>query len=623
MSNHTRRSVTVRYALAVAAVIAIPLLFLSSIAARQSGRAIVIKNVRIFDGSAVTPSGAVILEGGKIKSVGKTVIPPDGAEIINGTGHTLLPGLINSHTHSYGAALKQAVMFGVTTELDMFTDHRMAAQMRKEQAEAKATDRADLFSAGTLVTAPGGHGTEYGIKIPTITAPSEAQAFVDARAGEGSDYIKIVYDDGKVYGLNIPTVSKETMAAVIASSHKLGKLAVVHIATLEGARDAIGSGADGLVHIFADRAPDPEFVRLADVHRSFVIPTLTVTESVTGVAGGASLATDPALANALSRADAINLKKAFPTRPGAQTSYAAAEEAVRRLKAARVPILAGTDAPNPGTVHGASIHRELELLVKAGLTPVEALAAATSAPATQFRLSDRGRIEPGRRADLLLVKGDPTTDIKATRNIARVWKGGVAVDRQAYIASIEKANAEAERLRKQPAPAGSESGLVSDFEEEKISAKFGSGWSVSTDAMAGGKSRAEMKVAVEGAQGSRGSLLITGEISPDLPYAWAGAMFSPGATVMAPANLSSKNGVSFWAKGDGKTCRLMLFARSHGFQPAFKSFVAGPEWKRFTFRLSEFDGMDGSDLTGILFSGGPAPGRFVLQIDDVVLSQSK
>jgi hypothetical protein len=218
------------------------------------------------------------------------------------------------------------------------------------------------------------------------------------------------------------------------------------------------------------------------------------------------------------------------------------------------------------------------------------------------------------------VKGDPTADIKTTRNIARIWKGGVEVDRRAYIASIEKMRAETERLRKEPAPAGSESGFVSDFEEEKVSAKFGSGWSVSTDAVAGGKSKAEMKVAPEGAQGSRGSLLITGEISPDLPYAWAGAMFSPGATMMAPANLSSKKELSFWAKGDGKACRLMLFARSLGFQPAVKSFVAGAEWKRFTFRISEFGGMDGSDLTGILFAGGPAPGRFVLQIDDVVLS---
>jgi imidazolonepropionase-like amidohydrolase len=616
-----RLSIATRFTLAGAAVVAIAPLCLSFMPARQSGRSIVINNVRIFDGSTVIPTGAVIIEGAKIKSVGKTAAPPDGAEIIDGTGHTLLPGLIDSHTHAYGAALKQAVIFGVTTELDMFSDHRTAVQMRKEQAEGKTTNRADLFSAGTLVTAPGGHGTEYGLKIPTITAPGEAQAFVDARIDEGSDYIKIVYDDGKSYGLNIPTVSKETMTAVIASAHKRGKLAVVHISTLEGARDAIESGADGPVHIFSDRAPDPGFARMVAARRAFVIPTLAVTESVTGFAGGATLATDSALTSALSPMDATDLKKTFPTRPGAQLSYSAAEEAVRQLKAARVPILAGTDAPNPGTLHGASVHRELELLVKAGLTPLEALAAATSTPAAQFRLSDRGRIEPGRRADLLLVKGDPTVDIKATRNIARIWKGGVGVDRQAYIASIEKMKAEAEGLRKQPAPAGSESGSVSDFEGEKVSANFGLGWSVSTDGVAGGKSKAEMKVAPEGAQGSRGSLLITGEISPELPYAWAGAMFSPGTTAMAPANLSSKKEISFWAKGDGKPCRLMLFAKSLGFQPAVKSFVAGAEWKRFTFRISEFGGMDGSDLTGILFAGGPAPGRFVLQIDDVVLSR--
>ena len=290
---------------------------------------------------------------------------------------------------------------------------------------------------------------------------------------------------------------------------------------------------------------------------------------------------------------------------------------MRQLKAARVPILAGTDAPNPGTLHGASIHRELELLVKAGLTPVEALAAATSVPAAQFRLSDRGRIKSGMRADLLLVKGDPTSDIKATRSIIRIWKIGVAVDRQTYIASIEKTKAEAEHLRKQPGPAGSEAGLVSDFEEEKPSTKFGSGWSVSTDAVAGGKSTAEFKVVPGGANDSRGSLLITGEIRPDFPFAWAGAMFSPGAAAMTPTNLSSKKEISFWAKGDSKTYRIMLFAASHGFQPAFRTFMAGPEWKQFTFQISEFDRMDGSDLMGILFAGGPGPGSFVFQIDDV------
>jgi imidazolonepropionase-like amidohydrolase len=103
---------------------------------------------------------------------------------------------------------------------------------------------------------------------------------------------------------------------------------------------------------------------------------------------------------------------------------------VRALRAAGVPLLAGTDAPVLGRgVHGASLHRELELLVEAGLTPVETLAAATSVPASVFGLADRGRIAPGLRADLLLVAGDPTRQITATRAIRRVWARGRAVDR--------------------------------------------------------------------------------------------------------------------------------------------------------------------------------------------------
>jgi imidazolonepropionase-like amidohydrolase len=85
----------------------------------------------------------------------------------------------------------------------------------------------------------------------------------------------------------------------------------------------------------------------------------------------------------------------------------------------------GTDAPVPGLTYGASLHRELEHLVSAGLTPTAALAAATSAIARAFRMNDRGRIRTGMRADLLLVDGDPTKQIRDTRNIAAIWKRGV------------------------------------------------------------------------------------------------------------------------------------------------------------------------------------------------------
>lgn len=582
----------------------------------EKGAALVFQNARVFDGVRVLPRGTVVVQGGRITAVGPNVSAPAGAQVIDAGGKTLLPGLIDSHTHVFGPdVLRSALVFGVTTELDMFASLETLAGFRKDTADGKAGDMADLRSAGTLVTAPGGHGTEYGVDIPTLSSPDRAQAFVDARIAEGSDYIKIVYDDGKAFGISFPTLSQETLKAVIVAAHARKKLAVVHIGSLAGARDAIAAGADGLAHLFVDQPPDAGFGRFAAAHQAFVVPTLTVLESACGRRGGAALAADADLAPFLSPADSAQLSRSFPTHPGEKTNYAAAEETVRQLKAARVPILAGTDSPNPGTAHGASIHRELELLVQAGLTPIEALAAATSVPANRFGLDDRGGIAPGKRADLVLVGGDPTTDIKATRRIAGVWKLGVALDREAYRAMMAEQKVEAKRPI--AAPPGSESGLVSDFEDGKPTTRFGAGWQVSTDSLRGGKSTAEFHVVENGAQKSKGSLLIEGEVAEGLSYGWSGAIFFPGATPMAPADLSAKKEISFWAKADGRTYSVMLFAASRGYIPAVRTFAAEPEWKQFKFPIAQFDGLDGHDLIGLFIGAGVPPGKFALQIDDV------
>lgn len=571
------------------------------------------RGIRVFDGERIIPSSDVLVRAGRIVSVGSNISASSGARVVEGAGKTLLPGLIDSHTHTFGEASATALIFGVTTELDMFTDAALARTMRQEQREGKATRRADLVSASTLVTAPGGHGTEYGMVIPTISSPESAQTFVDARLAEGSDYIKIVYDDGRAYGMSMPTVSLATMRAVIHAAHARGKLAVVHIGDQKSAREAIEAGADGLVHLFVDSEPDEGFAALVAAKRAFVVPTLTVLLSVSGTPGAASVLDDARLAPYITAADAAVLRQSFPARANSPARlYAAAENTVRQLKRAKVDILAGTDAGNPGTSHGAALHRELELLVKAGLTPTEALAAATSVPARRFRLTDRGRIAEGLRADLVLVSGDPTQDITATRAIEGIWKGGHEVDRAAFarnVAEVSKAGAQA--------PQGSESGLVSDFEDGTISAQFGAGWAVTTDSMAGGGSSASHEVADGGADGSAKSLLISGMISGRVPYAWAGSMFSPGAQVFAPANLSQWKEVRFWARGDGKMYRVMIFAQSKGFTPQFTTFTAGPEWKEYVFPLSSFGGIDGRDIMSLMFVGGPAPGPFEIQVDNV------
>ncbi len=571
-----------------------------------------IRNVRVFDGTQVIPNASVLVHDGVIIAVENAIPAGQDMEVIEGTHFTLLPGFIDAHTHVYGSALKDALIFGVTTELDMFTDIHMVREVKQQEASGQADDQADLRSAGTAITAPNGHCTEYGIPIPTINGPEEAQAFVDARIAEGSDYIKIIYGDGG----RMPVISQATLKAVVEAAHQRGKLAVVHALVLQAAREAIEAGADGLVHLFVDQSPGANFGQFVAEHGTFIVPTLTVLESVTGTPSGTSLVSDSRFVPYLTRETSTNLINKFPSR--SNRNYAVAEETIRQLKAVGVPVLAGTDAPNPGTAHGVSIHREMELLVMAGLSPLEALMAATSLPARIFGLTDRGRITPGLRADLVLVEGDPTVDITATRAITGIWKRGKPVNREAYHTSVQQQREEYEH---RTPPVGSESGLISDFENGKVEAMFGSGWSISTDAIRGGNSTAEYTIVEEGANGGKYSLLITGSINAASPFPWAGAMFFPGATPGQPANLSEKKGITFWAKGDGQQYGVTMYAGSFMSIPTSVSFIASEEWQQHSVLFSEFGAIDTREVLGIAFNaGGTTPGAFQFQIDDVRLT---
>jgi len=583
----------------------------------QEPQITVFKNVRLFDGEKVIPSTTVIINEGFISTVSPTAAIPAGAEIIDGQGKTLLPGFFDAHVHIWSPQnLQQALIFGVTTVFDMYMDLKTMATLKAEQLSGKFKDRAFLLSPGILCTSPGGHGTQYA-PIPTLSTPEEAADFVSQRVQEGSDFLKIIWDDGSAYNMPRPTLDRKTIAAIIQAAHKQNKMVVIHAATQQNCIDSLQEGVDGLAHLFFNNAFHQDFGRMAAKQKAFVIPTLTVLESMNGLPGGKELLHDPALSSYLVPNDKTMLSMLFPI-TSEKGAYAAAEKAVNQLKTANVPILAGTDAPNPGTTFGASLHRELELLVKAGLAPLEALRSATSIPAQTFKLADRGKIKPGYIADLVLVKGDPTKDIKHSRQISGVWKSGEKIDRLQYLAHVKEENSRLEKLKDAPPPPNSESGWISDFEGEKITAHFGAGWSISTDQIMGGKSEAEYKLVKDGAQGSQGSLLITGIVTQDSATPWAGAFFSPGPTLMAPANLSFKKSINFWAKGSQKTNSIMIFAQSLGFMPAALTFKTGQEWQEYTFYFEQFN-VEGYDIMGIFLGGSSDPGEFSLQIDNVRL----
>jgi len=166
---------------------------------------------------------------------------------------------------------------------------------------------------------------------------------------------------------------------------------------------------------------------------------------------------------------------------------------------------------------------------------------------------------------------------------------------------------------------GSDSSVISDFDDGKITAKSGFGWSIATDSIMGGQSTAEMKVVEGGAQGTKGALQVTGKISGAAQNPWAGVMYSPGPQPFAPADLSSKKTLSFWAKGDGRTYVVLLFTQSGGYTPAVRLLTLGPDWKEFRFPLAEFNGTDGKDVTAIMYSAGPPAGDFSFTLDSVRL----
>ena len=221
-----------------------------------------ITNARVFDGDRLIDETTVVIKGAYIQAVGGEV--PAGAAVIDGHGATLMPGLIDSHVHTDLSGLRDALLFGVTTELEM--NGRWTPRMRKKVAERR--DIADLRSPGMGLTPPRGHPTEYMsssnnllrffYRYPTVSTPDEAVKFVDKQIAQGADYIKIFIEDGTCIGFpGLPVLNDETLNATIKEAHRNGKMAIAHVTTAEGGRRAIAAGVDGLAHIFFDSQPSP------------------------------------------------------------------------------------------------------------------------------------------------------------------------------------------------------------------------------------------------------------------------------------------------------------------------------------------------------------------------------
>ena len=573
-----------------------------------------IQNVRVFDGEKNLGVRNVLIDNGKIINTNfKGKISAD-MKLVDGKGRTLLPGLIDSHVHAYQDR-DLPLLFGVTTQIDMFSPVPSLKEMNQQLSSGKNTRHTDVISAGVLATVPGGHGTEYGMEVDTLTKPEQAQAWVDRRIAEGSHFIKIVMEHGGG-GLKFNSLDIETVQALIQASHARKKLAVVHIGSFEDAKAALAAGADGLVHLYIGsnitEAQSKEIVALAKKNGSFIIPTFSVLESMAGVKSQDVL-NDAGLMNLLTKAQVIPLNSSYGKQESKQW-LTAPNTLTAALNKAKVPVLAGTDAGNTGTQYGISMHHELASLVNAGLSPIAALQAATSAPAKAFRLQDRGLISNGYKADLMLVEGDPSSDITATRRIVEVWKDGEIVSpvRAEKLAQVAK-----EKAVKTAAVQMPSDGRISLFSAEKLASPFGFGWVPSNDAPMGGKSSVKLKVnpVPEMAQNA---LHIEASVKPGFAFPWAGVAFFPSSQPMQAVDLSAANTLKFKVKGDGKTYSVG-FTMQGSFIPVNVSFTAPAEWTEVSLPFSQFKGMDASIVTMLAFNAGPVTGDYSFDLVDVRL----
>ena len=348
-----------------------------------------IANVYVWDGAEFpNTKSTVVFINGRLANA-----PPNGAKIIDGNGGYLLPGFIDAHCHitscSYLDTMRQ---YGVTTALDMGSYPISAVNSCKA-------------SGVTDVRTPGAAGTVNGTLIsqipgfPTdsfIPNPAAGRQFVSNRIAQGADYIKVFLDP--------LGPDEETLAAVVDAAHAAGKQVITHATTYGAYSTAENAKADFPCHVPLDKAIDAASVSNLRGNKQIIVPTLIMMQSIVN--------------NTHAPYDAYTYN---------------AEGSVTNMYKGNVPVLAGTDAnTNPyvpaNPPFGISLHQELQLLVQAGVSPVNAIKAATSMAASSFRLYDRGSILPGLRADLVLLSANPTIDIRNTLSIRRVWVNGVEHD---------------------------------------------------------------------------------------------------------------------------------------------------------------------------------------------------
>ncbi len=416
---------------------------------------------RLIDATGAPPvaDSVVVVRDGRIADAGPraTTPVPAGAEVVDVSGKTIIPGLVNLHVHYRGGPeeierqFRAQLHYGVTTARSIGSDtpERVAHLL----ASAGRPDAPRTYTAGLGFSYPGGFNAA-GRNAPTTA--EEARALVRGQVALGVHFIKMWVNEVAEPGLKIPP---EIRAAIIDEAVGNGVVPAAHIDDEADGRQLVEAGLRDFLHSTVltfgpgagapmdDPDPSPEFIRLCLDNGAYFTPTLSIVQNRWHFAERPELLEDPELRaafdlynpDALAAWDDPARRAEVVDDPGFEDRKAAfrqLQDFVKTMHDAGVDVALGNDAGTPNVPFGWGMHHELELYVEAGLTPMDALVAATATGAARMPPvgeADFGTLEAGKTADLIVLNADPLADVRNTLAIDRVMRLGEWVDRSGFV----------------------------------------------------------------------------------------------------------------------------------------------------------------------------------------------
>ena len=408
-------------------------------------------------GSAPVPDSVIVIQDGRVQAAGprETTAVPAGAEVVDASGQTVIPGLVDLHAH-YGGdlaaaeqALKSQLYYGVTTTRSIGSDDPEKVALMLE-AHAGRPDLPRAFTAGRGFSFP--EGFNAGI-ANTPTTGEEARAMVREQAALGVHFTKMWVNDVPQPGLKIPP---EISAAIVDESITAGVIPVAHIDGEADGVQLLEAGLNEFLHSTVrtfgpgagvpmdDPEPSQEFLQLCLEKGCGFTPTLSISQNNWHFAEHPELLEDPDLRRvlnpgALAAFDDPEARANIVGNPGFEDRKAAFRQVldfVKTIHDAGIAVALGTDSGTRNVPMGWGTHHELELYVEAGLTPMQTLVAATATGAGRLPPvgdADFGTLEAGKSADLVVLDADPLADISNTLQIDRVMLRGDWVARDTLL----------------------------------------------------------------------------------------------------------------------------------------------------------------------------------------------